>query len=81
MLEFERFYKATWLRARYRFRSSAGVESGLLRLGATTVLNVVLIAPSIWMLSVIPLLWRDVDAYIQVSYHPTRYSCVRSRQI
>ena len=44
--------------------------TGLLKLGATCVLCAILFAPSIWMLTVIPPLWRDVDAYLQVTRPP-----------
>jgi hypothetical protein len=51
-------------------RSWISARPGLLRLGAASILFAVLLAPSIWMLSVIPPLWRDVDAYVQVTYPP-----------
>ena len=44
--------------------------TGLLKLSAPFVLVVVLLIPSIWMLSLIPPLWRDVDAYLQVTRPP-----------
>jgi hypothetical protein len=42
----------------------------LLRFGAPTVLVAILFTPSIWMLSVIPPLWRNIDAYYQVTEPP-----------
>src|ERR1044071_9131423 len=44
--------------------------AGLLKLSAPFVLAAVLLAPAIWMLAVIPPLWRDVDAYLQVTQPP-----------
>ena len=59
-----------WLRALHNLRSWTSRKPHLLRFGATTVLGAVLLTPSIWMLSVIPPLWRNVDAYFQVTQPP-----------
>jgi hypothetical protein len=69
MVELELF-KSMWLQAFQCLRSLPGVKPRLVRLAATSVLIAFLLAPSIWMLSVIPPLWKDVDAYVQVAHPP-----------
>jgi len=64
MPELEGSYNLVWLRALYHLRSWTSRKPRLLRFGATTVLGAVLLAPSI------PPLWRDVDAYVQVTQPP-----------
>lgn len=58
------------LQALNRFRTWIAARPSLFRFGAPIVLFGVLLTPSIWMLSVIPPLWRDVDAYVQVTRPP-----------
>ena len=50
-----------------RLRSLSGSRPPALEWDAMLLLLVLLFAPSIWILSVIPPLWRDIDAYIQVT--------------
>ena len=54
----------------YRFTGWVTASPYLRRYGARIVVAAILFAPSIWMLSVIPPLWRDVDAVVQVAYPP-----------
>jgi hypothetical protein len=55
--------------------------TGLLKLGVPVVLVAVLLSPSIWMLTVIPPLWRDVDAYIQVTQPPGSATILQYRPL
>ena len=48
-----------------RFRRWICTRPGLVKLFESFVLIAVLLTPSIWMLSVIPPLWRDIDAYFK----------------
>ena len=70
MRESERSHNSIWLQAFARFKTWTSARPRLLALAGKTVLFAVLLIPSIWMLSVIPPLWRDVDAYIQVTEPP-----------
>lgn len=71
MPELERLpYHLVWLGSLHNLRSWTSRKPRLSKFGATTVLGAILLAPSIWMLSVIPPLWRDVDAYAQVTLPP-----------
>lgn len=53
-----------------RFRSWIAARPRLVRFVAPAILFAVILAPSIWMLSVIPPLWKDIDAYAQVTLPP-----------
>ena len=70
MQELERANNSICLRAVGRFTTWISARPGRLKFFASFVLFGVLLAPSIWMLSVIPPLWRDIDAYVQVTQPP-----------
>ena len=67
MLELERANSSICLRAVGRFTTCVSARPGRLKFFASFVLFAVLLTPSIWMLSVSPPLWRDIDAYVQVT--------------
>ena len=70
MRESERSHHSIWLQGFARFKTWTIARPRLLSLAGQTVLFAVLLIPSIWMLSVIPPLWRDVDAYVQLTRPP-----------
>jgi hypothetical protein len=47
-----------------------GSRPRLVRVVAPAILLAITLTPSIWMLSAIPPLWRDVDAYVQLTQPP-----------
>ena len=51
-------------------RSLSSAKPSVPKWGATLLMVGLLSAPSIWMLSVVPPLWKDIDAYIQVTQPP-----------
>jgi hypothetical protein len=70
MLELERSFSSTWFQVFFPFGRWISARPRLVAFGAVGILFAVLLAPSIWMLSVIPPLWRDVDAYGEVTSPP-----------
>jgi hypothetical protein len=70
MQELERANSSICLPAVGRFTTWISAGPGRLKFFASFVLFAVLLTPSIWMLSVIPPLWRDIDAYVQVTQPP-----------
>jgi hypothetical protein len=70
MQELERAKSSICVRAVGRFTTWITARPGRLKFFASFVLFGVLLTPSIWMLSVIPPLWRDIDAYVQVTHPP-----------
>lgn len=69
MLESERFHSWVSRQPLACFRMWLRTRPGFLGLAAQSVLFLVLLAPSIWMLNMIPPLWRDIDAHGEVA-HP-----------
>jgi hypothetical protein len=70
MQELERANSSICLRAVGCFTTWISARLGRSKFFASFILFAVLLTPSIWMLSVIPPLWRDIDAYVQVTYPP-----------
>jgi hypothetical protein len=70
MSDLEPSRNSIWLPRFYRFKAWAIERPRLRKYGATILVAGILLTPSIWMLSVIPPLWRDVDAHIQVAHPP-----------
>jgi hypothetical protein len=76
MRELERSYSRRCLEALDHLGSWIRAKPRLLKLSQAIVLGAVLFAPSVWMLSVIPPLWRDSDAYVQLTYPPNLLTIV-----
>jgi hypothetical protein len=70
MREFDRPDGPMWLQGFGRVGRWISARPGRLRFCASFVLFAVLLTPSIWALNVIPPLWRDIDAYVQVTQPP-----------
>src|SRR5258708_29264010 len=70
MQDLQRANSSICLRAVGRFTTWISARPGRLKFFASFVLFSVLVTPSIWMLSVIPPLSRDIDAYVQVTQPP-----------
>ena len=70
MQELERANSSICRRAVGRFTTCISARPGRLKFFASFFLFAVLLTPSIWMVSVIPPLWKDVDAYLQLTRPP-----------
>ena len=55
----------------------SGPRPPVVEWSATLLLLGLLVAPSIWMLSVLPPLWRDIDAYVQITQPPGAQTILR----
>jgi hypothetical protein len=69
MLESERFHSWVSRQPLACFRMWLRNRPGFLGFAARSVLLLVLLATSVWMLTMIPPLWRDIDAHGEVA-HP-----------
>ena len=70
MQELERANSSICRRAVSRFTTCISARPSWLKFFASFFLFAVLLTPSIWMVSVIPPLWKDVDAYLQLTRPP-----------
>jgi len=70
MPELEQSSSQVWRRAFDQLKSWVRAKPPLLKLSGAILLGAILCAPSVWMLSAIPPLWRDLDAYVQVTHPP-----------